>query len=118
MLSNTTHVKLKNSKSRSITPDDINSLNGTVTSSEQNLKTLLQPPWVINLHNNVGLIRCHHLDKEKTISLLHSIKWVGKAKNPATIQTIGTTGTIRSARKKYLDKLNTYPLNNPKTYQK
>ncbi len=66
-------------------------------------------PWIIYLKNNYGLIQCHHLDKEKMIKFLHSISSAGKAKNRVKIQTLGTTGTIRSARKKYLDKLNVYP---------
>ncbi|WP_455393234.1 Rpp14/Pop5 family protein [[Eubacterium] cellulosolvens] len=73
-----------------------------------------QLPWIIYLVNNYGLIRCHHLDQNKTISLLNSIKWIGKKKSPINIRTLGTTGTIRKARKKYLDKLNLYPLNIPK----
>ena len=75
-----------------------------------------QLPWVISIKNNIGLIRCNHLDKEKIIELLQSIHLIGNSKIPVSIKTLGTTGTIRSARKKYLKKLNLYPLNNPKTY--
>jgi len=71
-------------------------------------------PWVIGLSNNYGLIRCHHLDKQKTIDLLQSIKWIGKVENRVKIETLGTTGTIRSARKKYLAKLILYPKNDLK----
>jgi RNase P/RNase MRP subunit POP5 len=73
-----------------------------------------QMPWVISILNNYGLIRCHHLDKDKIIELLLSLKWAGKMKIPVKVQTIGTTGTIRSARKKYLDKLTLYPFYNLK----
>ena len=118
MLNNAKIVKVKSTESNSMPGGVIKPKKGNNAISKQNSKTMIQPPWVINLQNNFGMIRCHHLDKEKTINLLHSIKFLGKSKNPATIQTMGTTGTIRSARKKYLDKLNTYPLNNPKTYQK
>ena len=52
------------------------------------------------------------LDKEKTINLLETIESAGKNKIRVKIQTLGTTGTIRSARKKYLDKLVLYPLKN------
>jgi len=72
-------------------------------------------PWVIGLKNNFGIIRCHHLDKEITIRLLQSIKYLGKIKSRVKIETLGTTGTIRSARKKYLDKLTLYPSNTIKT---
>ena len=37
---------------------------------------------------------------------------IGSNKQEVNIITLGTTGTIRSARKKYLDKLFLYPLNN------
>ena len=73
-----------------------------------------QMPWVISIVNNYGLIRCHHLDKDKIIELLLSLKWAGEMKIPVKVQTIGTTGTIRSARKKYLDKLTLYPFHNQK----
>ena len=69
-----------------------------------------QLPWVIFIKNNFGLIRCHHLDKDKTLELLLSIKHIGGVNNHVKIETLGTTGTIRSARKKYLDKLILYPL--------
>lgn len=69
-------------------------------------------PWVIFIKQNYGLIRCQHLDKEKTIELLNGVTWIGKRKTQVKIQTLGTTGTIQSAMKKYLDKLILYPLNN------
>jgi RNase P/RNase MRP subunit POP5 len=77
---------------------------------DQRLGYFIEIPWVISINNNYGLIRCYHLEKDKTIDLLNSITLVGKAKNRVIIKTLGTTGTIRSARKKYLDKLNLYPL--------
>ena len=66
-------------------------------------------PWLISLDRNYGLIRCHHLDTNKTIKLLQSIQSAGNIKLPIKITTLGTAGTIRSARKKYLDKLILYP---------
>ncbi len=83
--------------------------------TNHNSKQFLQLPWIIYLKENFGLIRCHHLDRDKTIVLLQSIKWAGIEKKPLKIQTLGTAGTIRSARKKYLDKLNLYPFKNSKT---
>ena len=83
--------------------------NVTTGSSRPTLKPIPRVPWVISLTNKIGLIRCHHLDKQKTIELLQSITWIGNKKNLAKVETIGTTGTIQSARKKYLDKLILYP---------
>ena len=82
--------------------------------SEQNTNAFVVMPWVIKVTNNYGLIRCHHLDKNKTINLLQSIEWTGKKKFPVNIRTLGTTGTIKKARKKYLDKLILYPLKSSK----
>ena len=87
----------------------------TTNVTSKTINAFNQVPWVINLANNYGLIRCHHLDKDKTINLLNSIRWTGKNKNRVNISTLGTTGTIKSARKKYLDKLNLYPFNELKT---
>ena len=69
-------------------------------------------PWLIFTQNNYGLLRCHHLDLKKTIDILQSISSTARNNLPIKITTLGTTGTIRSARKKYLDKLYVYPLNN------
>jgi RNase P/RNase MRP subunit POP5 len=76
------------------------------------IKLLNRSPWVIGIKNNYGLVRCHHKDKEKTIELLQSIDTIGRSKKHVKIITLGTTGTIKSARKKYLDKLNIYPFEN------
>ncbi len=81
------------------------------SSENEDSNQFLNFPWVILVKNNYGLVRCHHLDKAKTIKLLCSINMIGNSKNPVKIETLGTTGTIRSARKKYLDKLILYPLN-------
>ncbi len=84
------------------------------------------PPWLIILEDNFGLIRCAHIDKDRTIELLANIKQIrarvnsdgskGAQTNDTApkkrygdlinieINTLGTTGTIKSARKKFLDK--------------
>jgi RNase P/RNase MRP subunit POP5 len=84
------------------------------TTSANNTITFKQLPWIIKIINNYGIIRCHHLDKKRTIELLHSIKCTGNNKHPVKIRTLVTTGTIKKARKKYLDKLILYPLTNSK----
>jgi RNase P/RNase MRP subunit POP5 len=81
-------------------------------SIENEFKAFQTVPWVIYIRNNYGLVRCHHLDTERTIELLHSIRQVVGVNQPVKIKTLGTTGTIKSARKKYLDKYFLYPLNN------
>ena len=60
--------------------------------------------WVIqNLFdekNKKGIIRCSHTYVEHTRVLLSLIQFVGEAR--ATIKVLGVTGTIKSARVKYM----------------
>ena len=44
-----------------------------------------------------GLVRCAHTAKEETIAFLNALR-VGNAR----LRTVGTSGTIRKAREKYL----------------
>jgi ribonuclease P/MRP protein subunit POP5 len=48
-----------------------------------------------------GLVRCAHTAKEQTIALLRGIDQV--AGREARVETLGTSGTIRRARRKYLE---------------
>jgi RNase P/RNase MRP subunit POP5 len=75
----------------------------------------LTPPWVIMIDNNFGLIRCAHTDKDRTIKFLTSITELihreqGEGNNrdgvkiKVKIYTLGTTGTIKSAKAKYFRK--------------
>ena len=57
-------------------------------------------PKMILLTPEGGLVRCRHTAKEGTIALLRTITAVGG--QPVSIQTVGTSGTIRRARRKYL----------------
>ena len=74
------------------------------------------PPWVIMVENNSGLVRCAHLDKDRTIEFLTSITELVHrepdndidrtgVKVKVKITTLGTSGTIKAARTKYLNKL-------------
>lgn len=49
---------------------------------------------------NKGVVRCQHTLKEETLRLLNSINNIGGKK--VQLRTVGTSGTIRKA-KKYLD---------------
>lgn len=57
-------------------------------------------PWILRFENNQGLLRCSHLAKERAIEMLMSINEVNGVK--VNIETLGTSGTIRSAVRKYL----------------
>ena len=56
--------------------------------------------FLIRLKDNKGIIRCNHIEKENTIKLLKSIDKITKYK--VDIETLGTSGTIKSLVKKYL----------------
>jgi len=49
-----------------------------------------------------GILRCSHLEKENTIKLLRSIKSVSSGK--VEIETLGTSGTIKSLVTKHMNK--------------
>ncbi len=87
------------------------SIDNQSLSSNKSLNKFNRMPWVIFIRNNIGIIRCHHLDTKNTIALLNSFNSILSDKQLFKITTLGTTGTIKSARKKYLDKLFLYPLN-------
>ena len=46
-----------------------------------------------------GIIKCKHIEKDKTISLLNSI--INIKSNPVKVQTLGTSGTIKTLIKKH-----------------
>ncbi len=58
-------------------------------------------PWLIMFQKGKGIIRCSHTSKDECINLLHSIQGVGG--NKVSIRTLGTSGTVRGARRKYLE---------------
>jgi len=59
-------------------------------------------PWLIMFENGKGIVRCSHTSKDECINLLQSIKGVGGTR--VKIKTLGTSGTVRGARKKYLER--------------
>ena len=46
-----------------------------------------------------GIVKCNHIEKEKTISLLNSINKIKSSK--VQVQTVGTSGTIKTLIKKF-----------------
>ncbi len=59
---------------------------------------------LIRFNNSTGIIKCNHLEKENTILILKSIKKLG-TKNVEVVP-IATSGTIRSLKKKLMEKNN------------
>lgn len=57
---------------------------------------------LISFNGEKGIIKCNHNEKENTIKLLNSIKKISL--NEIEIKTIGTSGTIKTLIKKYVNK--------------
>lgn len=53
---------------------------------------------LIKFDGENGIIRCNHIEKENTINMLKSIKKVND--KTVSLETIGTSGTIKSLLKK------------------
>jgi RNase P/RNase MRP subunit POP5 len=60
-------------------------------------------PWLVHLRNELGVVRVSHLHKDTAIPLLQAIKTVGD--RDVKLHTLGTSGTIRQAIRKYLERL-------------
>ena len=58
--------------------------------------------YLIKYNDEKGIVRCKHTDKETTIKLLKSINKISNKK--VTIETIGTSGTIKSLVRKHIEK--------------
>lgn len=57
-------------------------------------------PWLTRYRDNKGLMRCAHTGKNEAIRILNSVKKIGKT--DVEIKTVGTSGTIKAAVRKYL----------------
>ena len=55
---------------------------------------------LIRFDGTAGILKCNHLEKENAIMLLQSIKKIQSKK--VEIETIATSGTIRSLVKKHM----------------
>jgi RNase P/RNase MRP subunit POP5 len=57
-------------------------------------------PWLVLMEGRRGLLRCAHTHKEEAIMLLRSLGASEALGHP--VRTLGTSGTIRKAKKRYL----------------
>ncbi|MFQ5920004.1 MAG: Rpp14/Pop5 family protein [Thermoplasmata archaeon] len=58
-------------------------------------------PWLVHLRDGRGVVRVSHLYKDTAISLLRSLKIADD--QGVRVRTLGTSGTIRGAVRKYLE---------------
>ncbi len=59
-------------------------------------------PWVVLVEGSKGLLRCSHLHRDDALRLLRELgepECLGRR-----IRTLGTSGTIKSAQQKYLQR--------------
>jgi RNase P/RNase MRP subunit POP5 len=77
----------------------INSLNDLLDRDVDNSERL----WLVHFENNIGVVRCSHTMKERVIDLLNGIRSISGKE--VQVETIGTTGTIKSAMSKYVSVL-------------
>ncbi len=57
--------------------------------------------YLIRFDGDKGILKCNHVEKENTIKLLKSIKKISSKK--VEIETLGTSGTIKSLVKKHMN---------------
>jgi len=57
--------------------------------------------FLTKFNENKGILRCKHTEKNNTIDLLRSINKIGPEK--VEIETLGTSGTIKSLEKKHMN---------------
>ncbi len=56
--------------------------------------------YLTKFNGTLGVVRCSHLEKDRTIQVLTSISEI--ASRRVTIETLGTSGTIKSLMKKHM----------------
>ncbi len=59
-------------------------------------------PWLTVFENNMGILRCIHTGCNEAILLLTTIERVGKSGEKIQVNTLGTSGTIKKAKTRYL----------------
>lgn len=59
-------------------------------------------PWLTVFENNKGILRCRHTGCEEAILLLTSIESIGREGVRIKVKTLGTSGTIKKAKSRYL----------------
>ena len=57
--------------------------------------------FLTRFKDNIGILRCFHMDKDRALSLLKSIQYINET--PVCLETIATSGTIKSLIRKHLD---------------
>ncbi|HEY7587716.1 MAG TPA: Rpp14/Pop5 family protein [Thermoplasmata archaeon] len=64
------------------------------------LRDLPDRPWLVDFEGSEGLARATNLTKDAVVEALNSLRRIGP--EAVRVTTLGTSGTIRKARAKYL----------------
>jgi RNase P/RNase MRP subunit POP5 len=59
-------------------------------------------PWLTVFENNQGILRCIHTAKDEAVQILTSIEHIGRGKEKVRVETLGTSGTIKKAKLRFL----------------
>ena len=57
--------------------------------------------YLIRFNGTQGILKCNHVEKDNAINLLRSIKQI--TSKDVEINTLGTSGTIKSLIKKHME---------------
>ena len=68
--------------------------------------------WLVEFTRSSGLVRTTHLEKDAAIQALNGIAMLGG--EAVRVTTVGTSGTIRAATRKYLSRVDNAPRNHKK----
>ena len=55
-------------------------------------------PWLTAFHNNRGILRCTHHERDKAVEMLNGITELGEERLKVAVRTIATSGTIKKAK--------------------
>ncbi|MFQ5907472.1 MAG: Rpp14/Pop5 family protein [Thermoplasmata archaeon] len=58
-------------------------------------------PWLVRFQGGAGIVRVSHRQKETALGILRALRRIGG--QAVTVHTLGTSGTVRAAIRKYLE---------------
>lgn len=59
-------------------------------------------PWLTFYENNYGVVKYSHTKKEEMIKIVEKMSWQTRTGDKVTFKSLGVSGTINKARKKYI----------------
>ena len=59
-------------------------------------------PWLTYFEANVGVVKYNHKQKEAMMMIVERIKLTNSGHQPMKVTSLGISGTINKARKKYI----------------